>query len=227
MRAPHDPQTERFLTLLQKALAHELPNRLVAIQGLTRLLELEEADKLGTDGKDYLRRLAAAGQQTHVLVKALADFIRIVRTTDVPESLAITDALREAVVEVKPLCPGASIEYDFPKAALNVRLPRSAFRQVAVQLLRNAAQAADPERGLRIEVGAGTNHAAVEFWVNDNGRGLTPEQQARLFEPFVRRETGAGLGLILVRHLVESWNGALRIESTAGQGSKFIVTVPT
>jgi signal transduction histidine kinase len=223
--SPH-PQTERLLALLQKALGHELPNRLLAIQGLARLLELEEANRLGPEGKDYLQRLAAAGQQTHHLVKALADFIRLVRAADLPETIVLVDALRDAAIEVKPLSPAAVFGYDFQQADLSLRLPRSAFRQVALQLLRNAAQAGAPDRPLHIEVGARDDGAVIAFWVKDNGRGMTPESQARLFEPFIRRESGIGLGLSIVRHLVESWNGSLQVESMPTKGSTFTVMVP-
>jgi signal transduction histidine kinase len=226
MNAPRDLQTERLLDLLQTALGHELPNRLLAVQGLTRLLELEEGSKLSPDGQEYLRRIAAAGQQAHVLARALADFLRLVRSSDLPEAVDVPDALREVVAEVKPLCPGAAFEYDFPPVDLSLRVPRLVFRQVAVQLLRNAAQAAAPDRPLCIEVGARRSDAAIDFWVADNGCGLTPDQQAHLFQPFVHRGSGVGLGLIIVRHLVESWNGSLHFESTAGQGSRFRVTVP-
>lgn len=70
----------------------------------------------------------------------------------------------------------------------------------------------------------------VSFWVRDNGQGLTPEQQARLFTPFERldevRVQGYGLGLSIVRRIVEKLGGTVSVESKLGQGSTFFFTLP-
>ncbi len=75
---PHD-SLDDLLALLQKALGHELPNHLVAVQGLARMLEMEQAERLDDEGKDYLRRLAAAAQRAHELARSLADRVRAER----------------------------------------------------------------------------------------------------------------------------------------------------
>jgi signal transduction histidine kinase len=218
-------RSDRLLALLQRALGHELPNRLIAIQGFVQLLSLEEADHLGAEGKEYLQRLTAATQRTAGLIKALAEFVRSARDSEVAETFTLNEALREAVAEVKQLYPQTNIGYDLTEPGPRVRVSRAAFRRVAVHLLRNACQAAAPTRELRIEVGACESPETVEFWVNDNGRGLTSLQLARLHEPFVGKD-GPGLGLTLVRHLVESWGGTVRVQSEPDQGSTFSVSVP-
>jgi two-component system sensor histidine kinase/response regulator len=70
----------------------------------------------------------------------------------------------------------------------------------------------------------------VRFWVKDNGPGIPPEAQARLFTPFTRldqaRARGHGLGLSIVRRIVEKLGGQAGVESAAGQGSLFYFTLP-
>jgi two-component system, sensor histidine kinase and response regulator len=70
----------------------------------------------------------------------------------------------------------------------------------------------------------------VRFWVRDNGPGLSPEDQARLFAPFERlhqvRAQGHGLGLSIVRRIVEKLGGEVGVESAVGQGSTFWFTLP-
>jgi two-component system sensor histidine kinase/response regulator len=70
----------------------------------------------------------------------------------------------------------------------------------------------------------------IRFWVRDNGPGLTPEDQARLFLPFTRldqaRATGHGLGLSIVRRIVEKLGGQVGVESEVGRGSIFFFTLP-
>ena len=70
----------------------------------------------------------------------------------------------------------------------------------------------------------------ARFWVRDNGRGLTPEEQARLFTPFERLSqaniSGHGLGLSIVKRIVEKLGGTVGVESEVGQGSTFFFTLP-
>ena len=82
----------------------------------------------------------------------------------------------------------------------------------------------------RLELGADVAADKVRFWVTDNGPGLTPEQQARLFTPFTRlhqvRATGSGLGLSIVRRIMEKLGGEAWVESEPGKGSRFGFTLP-
>jgi two-component system, sensor histidine kinase and response regulator len=84
----------------------------------------------------------------------------------------------------------------------------------------------------RLELGADLlgDERQVRFWVRDNGPGLSPEDQARLFTPFVRihtaRAEGHGLGLSIVQRIIERQNGQVGVESALGQGSRFFFTLP-
>ena len=83
----------------------------------------------------------------------------------------------------------------------------------------------------RVELGATEQEdGTVRFWVRDNGHGLTPEEQARLFTPFTRLDQvsakGHGLGLSIVRRIVEKMGGQVGVESQVGQGSTFVFTLP-
>lgn len=81
-----------------------------------------------------------------------------------------------------------------------------------------------------IEAGAEKTGDRVRFWVRDNGPGVPPEQQGRLFAPFIRlhqvRATGQGLGLSIVRRIIEKLGGEVWLESTPGAGSTFGFTLP-
>jgi signal transduction histidine kinase len=229
MSIARDEATDRLLFVLQKALGHELPNRLIAIQGFAQLLGLEESDRFGLDGKEYLQRLSAATQRAATLVKGLAELVRSVRATEVAERFSLSEAWREAAAEVKQLASEAIIEYDCEEAGPYVQLSRAAVRQVAAHLLRNACQAAAPQRPLRLMIGTRETANAIAFWVSDNGRGFPSGQLEKLFEPFAGRDasaTGAGLGLILVRQIIESWGGTLEVQSQSDQGTTITVTLP-
>ena len=90
---------------------------------------------------------------------------------------------------------------------------------------------ATPPAVPHIELGAALQpDGMVHCWVRDHGRGLTPEEQASLFTPFTRldqvRLTGNGLGLSIVRRIVEKLGGQVGLESQVGQGSTFFFALP-
>jgi signal transduction histidine kinase len=81
-----------------------------------------------------------------------------------------------------------------------------------------------------VELGHDEDVSGVRFWVRDNGPGLTPEEQVRLFAPSAKRdrlqENQYGLGLALVQRIVEKLGGQVGVESEEGQGSLFYFTLP-
>ena len=217
--------TDRLLHLLQKALGHELPNQLIAIQGLARLLDLEERDRLSEDGRNYLERLVAAAQRTHELVRSLAEVVRACRLGPPSQPVALEQGLREATAELGLVPP--AIDVQLPADGPMLPVPGPALRQLLVELLRNARQAAAPGRPLRIEVGALPGGDRVTFWVRDNGRGVAPDKLPKLFEPFAVREgSRAGVGLLLVRQIVDHHGGTIEVESIPGEGSRFTISFP-
>jgi signal transduction histidine kinase len=218
---------QRLLACYQQALGHDLSNQLVAIQGFVRLLQVDEGARLTAEGRQYLEHLSAASARAHRLVGGLAQLARLARDEQPAEDVDLAEAAREAVAEIKWLNGDRKVEYHLPQVPVPAHLPRAALHQVLTQLLRNAAQAGT-DRPLRIEVGGRRDGDMVTFWVADNGRGLTLAQQGQLFEPLAGRGAaeGNGLGLFLVRQLVDSWGGTVRVQSEPGQGSTFTVVLP-
>jgi signal transduction histidine kinase len=232
-------QAERLLACFEKAVRHELPNQLVAIQGLARLVAEEQANRLDPEGRYQLDRLIALARRTDALVRVLADLARFSLHPEpaIPTSLA--DVAREAAAEVNLLSTGQPVEYHLQNPLPTVTLAPSSLRQVLVELFRNAVHRAAPDRPLRIEVGAVQTPAGVEFWVADDGPGLSSPGPEQLFDPFAggvgasskpgQAEFGAGsfgLGMFLVRQVVATWGGSLRVESVAEAGTRFVFQVP-
>src|SRR5579864_8128381 len=107
-------QGEQLLALFRQAMGHDMPNHLVALQGLVRLLEVEEKDRLSAAGQDYLRRLAAIHERGEGLVRVLSEICRVGRGEQPPEQLLLSEVAQEAAVEIKQLFPDRVIEYHFP-----------------------------------------------------------------------------------------------------------------
>ena len=96
--------------------------------------------------------------------------------------------------------------------------------------LSNAVKYGGTPPAIRLGADAVPERACVKFWVQDNGKGLTPEQQASLFQPFARvtetRVKGHGLGLSIVRRIAEKLGGNAGVESRLGAGSRFWFELP-
>ena len=211
---------ESLLACLQQALGHELPNQLVALRGLARLLEAEEGERLGPDGRAALGRVGDAARRTHDLVAALAELVRLERDPTPPGRVDLAEAVAEAAAEVKLLCPSAAVLYDDPRPARLVAAPSLAVRQVLVALLKLVAR----EGPCRVEVRPNADGTSVSLWLAATGLPATPPKE-RLFEPFALA-WGTGLELFAARRRAEAWGGSLRLEPVPGGGDMFVLTAP-
>src|SRR5262249_19416927 len=151
-------------------------------------------------------------ERAHEQVRALAAIGRVGRGGLPAEPVSLEEVSREAIAEVNLLFSNRSIEYHLEPSLPIFRLPRVPLQQVLVQLLRNAIQAGGDSPHLRIEMGGRRTPESQEFWVADRGRGLSAEEQRQLEESLTGQGTSApgnGLGLVLVRQIVDSWGGSL------------------
>jgi signal transduction histidine kinase len=219
----------RLLESLRHALAHDLPNQLLAVQGLARLVLEEQGERLDPAGRELLERLAAAARRADESARSLADLVRLVRLAGHEEEVALAPVVREAAAGVNLFFPGSAIEYHVEDGLPSLRVSRFALHQLLVQLLRAAARTARPGTLLHVEVGAASTPEGIEFWVADDGTGLSPDQVRQLSDlaPGGRGlTTGNELGLALVCQVVAGWGGSLRVRSRPDEGTRFTVRVP-
>jgi signal transduction histidine kinase len=213
-------QLEMQLVLCQKALGHDLPNQMVALQGLARMLETELGPDVSPDTHTLVVRLAALAKLADENMRALAALSKLCRDPGPVETLNVGDVVREAAVWVRILFRGQDVEYHLHEDMPVVAASRAPLYHVFTQLLRNAFQAAVTGQKLAIEVGASRVEGGVELWLRDNGGGMGESQLGQLRATLAgERGAGAGLGLVLVRQIVAGWRGAVRIRSETGQGT--------
>jgi signal transduction histidine kinase len=176
--------------------------------------------------------MVASARQQLALVEDLLDFSRIelntlnVRPCDVPLAplFAEMEFVLASMVRHKPV---RAIVHPVA-AGLGVHADRERLRQILTNLLGNAAKFTAAGA---IELHAQANDAVVRIGVRDTGPGIAAEHLEAIFEPFRQVDSalsglGAGLGLAISRQLSTLMGGALAVESTAGRGSTFWVTLP-
>jgi signal transduction histidine kinase len=219
---------EILLACYQQFLGHDLPNRLVAAQGLARLLLVEVGPVLDADARTLLERLANQILQADSEARRLAATGRL--WCDAAASLAtpLTEVAREAIDETFLLCSGRSVGYDVEDAMPSVRVSRRVVRAVVVELLCNAIAATPADRPLHVRVTADYDGPRVACSIADDGPGIPAEMLARLDRMLNADGFDAveGRGLFLVRQLVAGWSGALRLRSEAGRGTTVVLLFP-
>ncbi len=154
------------------------------------------------------------------------------------EPLAVEAVLDEAVAFSKPLLENAGcvVEKRVDAALPAVLGDRLALRQAIENLLSNAAKYGSGERrwiGIAASAAGGADQPAIEVRISDRGPGIPPNEQKHIFDPFFRGSRavqdqvhGTGLGLSLVKKIVEAHGGTVRVKSEPGEGAKFIVRLP-
>jgi signal transduction histidine kinase len=145
------------------------------------------------------------------------------------EKLSVTEELDAAIERVFPRAieQPVRVTRDYGPELPPLLMLRRHLSETFVNLLLNAREALGPRGGnVRVEARSRGDHA-VEVVVADDGPGIPPERQERVFEAyFTTKEKGTGLGLASVKHNTELYGGKVRLESALGKGARFIVTYP-
>lgn len=190
------------------------------------------AGPLAEEYSNYAADIAAAGQHLLALVDDLAD-LEVVEAEDfstAPDQIDLADVARRAAGILGVRARERGILIDAPRAG--EELPATAeFRrvlQVLLNLVGNAIRYSPAGSQVWLRLEALDDRARII--VADQGPGLAPDQQARVFEKFERLgrsdEGGSGLGLYISRRLARSMGGDLTVESAPGQGARFILDLP-
>jgi signal transduction histidine kinase len=206
--------------------SHDLRAPLRGMQGFAQALLEDYGPKLDATGEDYARRVVEASRRMDVLIQDLLSYSRLSR-----EQLSI------GVVDLDPIVAevagglaagaghrGARIEIASPLGAVrgNARI----LQQVLQNLIDNAVKFVPPDVTPHVRVSTEVRDGRCRVWVDDNGIGIAPEHQQRIFRVFERLhggETypGTGIGLAIVRRGAERMGGDAGVASTPGQGSRF------
>ncbi|CAN5446866.1 hypothetical protein BH11PSE9_BH11PSE9_04590 [soil metagenome] len=218
-------------------MSHELRTPLNAVLGFTQLLQLEAAgtrDELRSD--DKLARIRLAGEHLLALIDDVLD-LSSMEAGQLPLDLRAID-LALLAEQTLPMVEALAAQHGVqvailppPSATPSLALAdMTRARQVLVNLLTNAIKYNRPKGIVQVEYFTECDRARLR--VRDTGRGLTPEQLAHLFEPFNRLGiesegiAGTGIGLTIVKALVQGMGGTIEAASVPGEGTVFDVSLP-
>lgn len=214
--------------------AHDLRNPVAAVTGFSELL-YENFDEFSADTqKEYLLQIVQGTQRIQNLLENLLVWARsqMKAIKYEPENLSVKDVIDECVRQLKA-------NLDHKKVTCHVKVDKNCLvyadkamiDTVFRNLIINAIKFSFP--GGRIWVTTEINDLGCSIFVNDEGIGIQPEIQEKLFNPNegisslgTSGESGSGLGLIICSEFLEKNKGTIKVESQPGNGSTFIVSLP-
>jgi len=212
------------------SVSHDLQAPLRAIEGFASIIEEEYADKLSAEAQDYINRIRLAAKSTMNLIRALLKLSRLGHKTLEITELDMQELVGIAREELEPQLRGRLVNWriaELPRLAGDYSMLLEVWRN----LLSNAVKYTQDRQPAVIEIGVVENEDGFQFWVKDNGCGFDMNYADKLFVPFQRLHAaadypGSGVGLSIVKRIIERHGGTITARSSPGEGATFIFTLP-
>jgi PAS domain S-box-containing protein len=220
-------QTISELKAFSYSVSHDLRSPLRAMQGFSEALIEDYSDKLDEQGKNYLERIKNASLRLDRLIQDLLSYTRISRQVDPLEVIDLDRMTRDTIqhdANLNPPSATVTIEGVLPK----VMGRGPALNQVVTNLIGNAVKFMAPGTKAEVKVRAEDRGPIVRLWFEDNGIGIAPDDQEKIFDMFTQindpsKYGGTGVGLAIVKKAMETMRGAVGVDSSRGSGSRFWV----
>jgi signal transduction histidine kinase len=211
------------------SVSHDLKSPLVSIEGLSSLLLSEYGERLDADARNFLERIQANVQHLERLIGDLLALSRIGREARPLEDVDLAEIVVGVLEELSVAVSTRGVEIVRGDLA-RVRAIRAQMEQVIRNLLGNAVKYLGDTPTPRVEIGTIERDDEIEGFVRDNGIGIDPAYHHKVFEMFQRLNdvevSGSGLGLPIVKKIVEGAGGRIWIESVRGAGTTVHFTWP-
>ncbi|WP_309085679.1 PAS domain S-box protein [Chelativorans sp.] len=214
------------------SIAHDLRAPLRGIIGFADALAEDFADILPAEATGYLGRITAAAGRMNDLIEDLLAYSRLGQGEISPVRVDLEPLLRDILENMRTRLDERNAEVEIIRPLATPRAHYATLQQVVVNLIENAVKFVPPDRRPHVRIHTETHGGAwVRLWVEDNGIGIAPEHQTRIFNIFERLHgqgsyEGTGVGLAVVRRASERLGGKAGVESEPGSGSRFWVDLP-
>jgi len=212
--------------------SHDLKQPLSVMNGYIELMIMQQS--VTQQGLNSVHMIRKAMQNMRQLIDDLLDLAKIESGIKLNlEAVQLEQIIQDCVEQVKPAAQNKAITVinTIPEKLPSIMADRSRMRQILINLIGNGVKYTGAEGWVKI--GAEIKGNSLRLAIQDNGMGISPEDQIHVFERFyrVRRpETdnieGTGLGLAIVKSLVEAHGGQISVESKLGEGTTFYLILP-
>ncbi len=226
-------ESDRLKDELVQNVSHELRTPLTFVKGYVDLLMEGEMGQMNPDQTEALEIVSTKTDEITRLIEDIITLQRIDSGNLQLQAISITDFLKTAIAshQIVASQKGLHVVYNKPAAKFMVYMDKGRISQVVDNLIGNAMKFS-PDGGI-ISVSVKEQDADVLVTIKDEGIGVPEDKQQKIFERFYqidgsarRRFGGTGIGLALVKRIIDAHQGRIWVESTVGQGSSLFFTLP-
>lgn len=236
-------QSNRELAAFSYSASHDLKEPLRGIYNYASILQEDYGDRLDEEGLDYLLTIMQLSQRMDLLINGLLRLSQLRQEELHLQSVDLNQLIAQVIEMLQASRPDLAVDIRIPNPLPTLSCDPDLIREVFSNLIRNAIKYNDhPEKWVEIGVAnpmqdsTNTSHLSVEdapavLYVRDNGIGIRPQHLEIIFKLFKRLHAqelyggGAGVGLAIVKLIIERHGGWIWVESTYGQGTTFFFTL--
>ncbi|OPY54734.1 MAG: sensory histidine kinase AtoS [Methanosaeta sp. PtaU1.Bin055] len=209
--------------------SHDLRSPLVTIQGFLGFLQEDVRDRDGEKIDADIEMISDAVEKMDYLLQDTLRLSRIGRVANPPEDVPFEDIVGDALGSISEMARSKGVEISLAEEWPIVHVDRLRIGEALVNLIENGIRYSADQPRPRVEVGWRKDDEETVFFVRDNGIGIDPGQQEKVFELFYKADPegeGTGAGLAIVKRIIEVHGGRIWVESEEGEGSTFCFTLP-
>src|ERR1043166_3250709 len=217
-------------------MSHELRTPMNAIIGFSEILSERLHDRIDAKYVGFLQSILNSGQHLLSIINDILDLSKVEagKMEIFPETFPVRGAIESVAQVMRGMAAGKNVtfEIDVPESVGEIETDHAKLKQILYNLMSNAVKFS--RSGSLVTVRAERENGAVTFSVIDRGIGIAPNDLDVIFDEFRQIDSttnrqfgGTGLGLSLVKRLVELQRGSIHVESKLGEGSTFSVTLPS
>ncbi len=213
---------------MARQIAHEIKNPLTPMKLSIQLLNKSWKNKDADFDKRFIRSTKTLIEQIDSLSSIAVAFSQFASMpVSRSEKVNIIERINQSALLFKE-CSFATLDMHLPKdKEVFVRADNERMLQVFNNLLKNAIQALPKDKMGKVDITLTKTNKSVVVEVRDNGVGIAPEMEDKLFQPnFTTKSSGTGLGLAIIKNIVEEFGGAIWYKSDLGKGTSFFVSMP-
>ncbi|MDX9702323.1 MAG: ATP-binding protein [Candidatus Auribacterota bacterium] len=212
------------------SVSHDLKSPLITVIGFTNFIKKRLMEKDYGDVPEYADRILNAAERMHRLLDDLLNLSRVGRVVKPPENFSFKELAYEAKELLTQRIEENGIQLNIAEDLPDVFADKQRLLEVLINLIENAIKFTSGKKSPEISVGVRQEHAQYIFYVKDNGIGIEPQYKQRifgLFEKLDANSVGTGVGLALVKRIIEYHHGKVWVESDGkDKGSTFFFTLP-
>ncbi|MEQ8362369.1 MAG: ATP-binding protein [Cyclobacteriaceae bacterium] len=210
------------------SLSHDISAPLKSIKGLVNLSRIENSPE---QSALYLSKIDMSINKLESFIAEVLDYSRTNRAELQSEKIRISNVIMELIEDFKYLENFQEIEFQYDFASEYVMSDKFLLKVILSNLISNAIKYQKVDVGHKpfINISSGQEGQFTKIKIEDNGEGIAPQSQERIFEMFYRgssNSTGSGLGLYILKEAIEKLNGKIEMNSELGKGSSFIILIP-